>query len=51
MSEAEPQAKVFKVAYLAIVYGDQKIVMPASEGSDLIRQIAKQLPDDDATSK
>ena len=51
MPETEPQAKVFTVAYLEIVYGDQKIVMPASEGPDVIRQVAKLLPDDAGEKK
>lgn len=51
MPEVEPKVQTEVVHYLKISYGSETIVMPREEGEDLIRQIAKNLPDDDATSK
>lgn len=51
MPDTEPHVVTEVVAYLKITYGNQTIVMPREEGSDLLTQIAKNLPDDDGAAK
>ena len=51
MPELEPTVTIRVVEYVEIGYGDQKLVMPASEAPDLIKPLAKLLPDDLNTTK
>ena len=46
MPELEPTVTVVVKKYVVITYGNQRLVMPASEAPDLIRPIAALLPDD-----
>ena len=51
MPELEPTVTIRVEEYVVITYGTQRLVMPASEAPDLIKPLAKLLPDDLNTTK